>query len=79
MKDLMKLVEENKRNLAFLNIRIGKVRNWSVNTRTKARMGCRVRVSKGLFDTQISAYHSQMFQAHGKVETVRKIIKRLLP
>lgn len=55
MKDLMKLVGESQRDLASLNIRTGNVRNWSVNTRAKARWGCCVKVSKGLFDIQIAA------------------------
>jgi len=55
MKDLMKLVGESQRDLASLNIRTGNVRNWSVNTRAKARWGYCVKVSKGLFDIQIAA------------------------
>ena len=55
MKDLMKLVGECQRDLASLNIRTGKVRNWSVNTRAKARWGYCVKVAKGLFDIQIAA------------------------
>ena len=55
MKDLMKLVGESQRELASLNIRTSNVRNWSVNTRAKARWGYCVKVSKGLFDIQIAA------------------------
>ena len=55
MKNLMKLVGESQRDLASLNIRTGNVRNWSVNTRAKARWGYYVKVSKGLFDIQIAA------------------------
>lgn len=55
MKELMKLVGESQRDLASLNIRTGNVRNWSVNTRAKARWGYCVIVSKGLFDIQIAA------------------------
>ena len=55
MKDLMKLVGESQRDLASMNIRTGNVRNWSVNTRAKARWGYCVKVSKGLFDIQIAA------------------------
>ena len=55
MKDLMKLVGESQRDLASLNIRTGNVRNWSVNTRAKARWGYCVKVSKGLFEIQIAA------------------------
>lgn len=55
MKDLMKLVGESQRDLASLNIRTSNVRNWSVNTRAKARWGYCVKVSKGLFDIQIAA------------------------
>lgn len=55
MKDLMKLVGESQRDLASLNIHTGNVRNWSVNTRAKARWGYCVKVSKGLFDIQIAA------------------------
>lgn len=55
MKNLMKLVGECQRDLASLNIRTGNVRNWSVNTRAKARWGYCVKVSKGLFDIQIAA------------------------
>lgn len=55
MKDLMKLVGESQRDLASLNIRTSIVRNWSVNTRAKARWGYCVKVSKGLFDIQIAA------------------------
>ncbi|MBQ7768558.1 MAG: sprT domain-containing protein [Oscillospiraceae bacterium] len=54
MKNLMKLVGESQRDLASLNIRTGNVRNWSVNTRAKARWGYCVKVSKGLFDIQIA-------------------------
>ena len=55
MKDLMKLVGESQRDLASLNIRTSNVRNWSVNTRAKARWGYCVKMSKGLFDIQIAA------------------------
>lgn len=55
MKDLMKLVGECQRDIASLNIRTGKVRNWSVNTRAKARWAYCVKVAKGLFDIQISS------------------------
>ena len=55
MKDLMKLVGESQRDLASVNIRTSNVRNWSVNTRAKARWGYCVKVSKGLFDIQIAA------------------------
>ena len=55
MKDLRKLAGECQRDLLSVNIHIGKVRNWSVNTRAKARWGLCTRVSKGLFDIQISA------------------------
>ena len=55
MKDLMKLVGESQRDLVSLSIRTGNVRNWSVNTRAKARWGYCVKVSKGLFDIQIAA------------------------
>lgn len=55
MKDLMKLVVECQRDLTSLNIRTGKVRNWTVNTRAKARWGYCAKVAKGLFDIQIAA------------------------
>ena len=55
MKDLRKLAGECQSDLLSVNIHIGKVRNWSVNTRAKARWGLCTRVSKGLFDIQISA------------------------
>ena len=55
MKDLMKLAGECQRDLLSVQIRTGKVRNWSVNTRAKARWGLCTRVAKGLFDIQISS------------------------
>ena len=55
MKDLRKLAGECQIDLLSVNIHIGKVRNWSVNTRAKARWGLCTRVSKGLFDIQVSA------------------------
>lgn len=55
MKDLTKLVGECQRDLASLNILTGKVRNWTVNTRAKARWGYCVNVAKDLFDIQIAA------------------------
>ena len=54
MKDLVKLAGECQRDLFSVNIRTGKVRNWTVNSRAKARWGLCTRVSKGLFDIQIS-------------------------
>ena len=55
MKDLGKLAGECQRELLSANIHTGKVRNWTVNTRAKARWGLCTRVAKGLFDIQISA------------------------
>lgn len=55
MKDLMKLVGECQSDLLSIHIRTGKVRNWSVNTRAKARWGYCVKVAKDLFDIQIAA------------------------
>ena len=55
MKDLMKLVGECQRDLASINICTSKVRNWTVNTKAKARWGYCDKVTKDLFDIQISA------------------------
>lgn len=55
MKDLMKLVEECRRDLLSVHILPGDVRNWSVNKRAKARWGYCVKVARGLFDIQIAA------------------------
>jgi len=55
MKDLRKLAGECQRDLLSLQIHTGKVRNWSVNTRAKARWGLCTKVAPGLFDIQIAA------------------------
>lgn len=55
MKDLKKLVCECQRDLLSVYILPGKVRNWGVNTRAKARWGLCSKVARGLFDIQISA------------------------
>lgn len=55
MKDLVTLARSCQRELAALRIPWGKVRNWSVNTRAKARWGLCTKVSRGVFDIQIAA------------------------
>ena len=55
MKDLEKLIRECQMDLLTVQIRPGKVRNWCVNTRAKARWGLCSKVENGLFDIQISA------------------------
>lgn len=55
MKDLEQLARECQRDLFSVHIRPGKVRNWCVNTRAKARWGLCTKVARGLFDIQISA------------------------
>ena len=55
MKDLWKLAGECQRDLLSVQIHTGKVRNWSVNTRAKARWGLCTKVARGLFDIQIAA------------------------
>lgn len=54
MKDLMSLVAICKADLDNLGIKYGKVRNWTINTRAKCRLGlCRI-IVEGLFDISIS-------------------------
>lgn len=55
MKDLLELVCVCQKELASLRIHWGEVRNWSVNTRAKARWGLCTKVSRGVFDIQIAA------------------------
>lgn len=55
MKDLWKLAGECQRDLLSVQIHTGKVRNWSVNTRAKARWGLCTKVARGVFDIQIAA------------------------
>lgn len=54
MKDLMKLVGECQRDLHSIGIQCGNIRNWTVNTRAKARWGLCTKVSRELFDIQIA-------------------------
>ena len=55
MKDLLELVRQCQLELAPLRIPWGRVRNWSVNTRAKARWGLCTKVGRGVFDIQVSA------------------------
>lgn len=55
MKDLWELAQDCQMELAYLHIPWGKVRNWTVNTRAKARWGLCTKVSRGVFDIQIAA------------------------
>ena len=55
MKDLLELVRECQLELSPLRIPWGRVRNWSVNTRAKARWGLCTKIGGGLFDIQVSA------------------------
>lgn len=55
MKDLIKLAEECQRDLSSVGIRCGKVRNWTINSRAKARWGLCTKVAKGIYDIQISS------------------------
>lgn len=55
MKDLLRLAGECQMELQSIGIRCGQVRNWSVNTRAKARWGLCTKISKAVFDIQISA------------------------
>ena len=54
MKDLMKLVDICVADLNSLGIKCGKVRNWTINTRAKCRLGQCVKVSSDVFDISIS-------------------------
>lgn len=54
MNDLMKLVDICVADLNGLGIKCGKVRNWTINTRTKCRLGQCVKVAPGVFDISIS-------------------------
>ena len=54
MTDLMKLVDICVADLNVLGIKCGKVRNWTINTRTKCRLGQCVKVAPGVFDISIS-------------------------
>lgn len=53
MKDLLELVRQCQLELAPLRIPWGRVRNWTVNTRAKARWGLCTKVSRGVFDIQV--------------------------
>lgn len=55
MKDLKKLADDCVKDLLSIGIRCGNVRNWSVNSRAKARWGQCTKVARGSFDIQISA------------------------
>lgn len=55
MKDLMKLVAICETELDSIGIKHGKVRNWSVNTRAKCRLGQCIKIAPALFDINISA------------------------
>lgn len=55
MKNLLELARDCQKELACLRIPWGKVRNWSVNTRAKARWGLCTKVGRGVFDIQIAA------------------------
>lgn len=54
MKDLMRLVAICKAELDGLGIKYGKVRNWSVNTHAKCRLGQCRKTTLGLFDINVS-------------------------
>lgn len=54
MKDLMSLVAICKADLDSLGIKYGKVRNWSVNTRAKRRLGQCKKAPFGMFDINVS-------------------------
>lgn len=54
MKDLMKLAQQTKADLKSIGIQCGTVRNWSVNSRAKARWGLCSCVARGVFDIQIA-------------------------
>ena len=55
MKDLLELVRQCQLEIAPLRIPWGRVRNWSVNTRAKARWGLCTKVGRGVFDIQVAA------------------------
>lgn len=55
MKDLMGLVMVCQQELEALGIKYGKVKNWTVNTRAKCRLGQCRKLNFGLFDINISA------------------------
>ena len=54
MKDLMNLVSICKAELDSLDIKYGKVNNWTVNSRAKCRFGQCRKISFDLFDINIS-------------------------
>lgn len=55
MKDLLERVRQCQLELSPLRIPWGRVRNWTVNTRAKARWGLCTRVSREVFDIQVAA------------------------
>lgn len=54
MKDLLELVQQCQMELSPLRIPWGRVRNWSVNSRAKARWGLCTKVGRGEFDVQMA-------------------------
>lgn len=54
MKDLKRLVEICRDDLDSLGFKYGEVRNWSVNTCAKCRLGQCKKVSFSMFDINIS-------------------------
>ena len=53
MKDLMALVAICKADLDILGIKYGSVRNWTVNTRAKCRLGQCRKIAGDLFDIKV--------------------------
>ena len=55
MKDLMKAVDEVRRDLDSIGIKYGTVRRFTVNTRAKHRWGDCRSLGEGVFDISVSA------------------------